>query len=178
MKAFLFIGLLVLGGCASNQPKDAALLLVDQLDTYETALKSKISAEQTFYLDIRQALKASAERQAWVASRIYTRNRVTRLADRAIVQDKGMQVSVLQQFLRDENEQARLGRQQLEKQQAELEANYHVSFDSLTFRQRQLGRTRTKLLALTQDQEVKDQLIAFINEAGKMAVEMQEETKN
>jgi hypothetical protein len=175
MKAYLLVILLLLVGCASSQPKDAALLLVDQIDEYEAAIRDKILSEQTFYRDIRDALKEAAARQVGVDAKVATLNRITRLTDRAMVQDRGLQVSVLQQFLRDEFLHARTSEAERKQKQAELEANYSVSFDSLAFRQRQLGNTRTKLLALTQDQSIKDQLKKRIQEAGKMALELQKE---
>ena len=158
MKKYLPIVILLMTACAGNPSKEAALLLVDQIDEYESAITKKIHAEQTFYREIRSALKESARRQTWVEQEFETRNRITQLTDRAIVQDKGLQVSVLQQFLREENARARVRKVNIDNRKAELEASYKVSFDSLTFRQQQLSSTRTKLLTLTQDRSAKDQL--------------------
>ncbi len=177
MRKCLLIAMLVMTGCAGNPSKEAALLLVDQIDTYETAIKKKIDAEQIFYQDIRTALNKAAGRQAWAEQRIETHNRIIKLTDQAIVQDKGLQVSVLQQFLRDENARARVRKVNEDNRKAELEASYKVSFNSLSFRQQQLSITRTKLLALTQDQSAKDQLIKRIREAARLAKTLEEEAE-
>ncbi len=176
MKIFILISILVVAGCASNPTQKTALLLIDQIDEYEAVINKKISVEQTFYREIRAALKDTAGRQAWVEQKFATRNRITQLTDRVLVQDKGFQLSVLQQFLREENTRAHTLRAEEINRRLELESNYLVSFDSLTFRQRQLSSTRSRLLTLTQDQSVKEQLIKRINEAAKLARTMKQNT--
>lgn len=176
--AFLFLsGACVIGGCAANPTQEAALLLVDQLDSYQVSVAEKVKAERAFYKDIRSVLDKAAGRQAWVDQAFETRNRITRLTDRAIVQDKGVQVSVLQQFLRDENAFARERRLAEEQRRSEIESNYRVSFESLTRKQRELSVTRSKLLVLTQDRDVAEQLFERIQEAAILAKRLEEEAR-
>ena len=165
MRIILLIVILIMTGCDGNPRNEATLLRIDQIDESETEIKKTISAELNLYRDQRSALMRAAGRQAWVEQELETRYRIIKLTDRAIVQDKGLQVSVLMQFLREENAQARVQKADEDKRKDELETNYQVSFDSLTFRQRQLSSTRTKLLTLTQGQSAKDQLSKRIIEA-------------
>ena len=162
-----------LAGCAGNPSKEAALLLVDEIDNYQAAVATKVEAEQTFYRDIRAALTASAARQAWVEQKIETRNRITRLADKAIVEDKGLQVSLLQEFLRSENNFARTRHELETARRAEIESNYRVSFESLNFKQQELSIARSKLLGLTHDQNASAQLFQKITEAAALARQLE-----
>lgn len=164
-------------GCAGNPSKDAALLLVDEIDNYQASVASKIKAEQTFYKDIRHAASESASLRAWIDQEIETLNRVTRMTDQAIVVDKGVQVSILQQFLRDEDRHARERRAVEDSRKAELEANYRTSFESLNLKQRELSAARSKLLGLTQDGDITAVLFERIREAAKKAKQLQEQAE-
>lgn len=176
-KSFFVLAVSTLGACASNPTQEAALLLVDQVDTYQGAIEDKLKAETEFYKDIRSALKDAAVRQAWFQQEVETRNRITQLTDRAIVQDKGLQVSILQQFLRDENAFARERREAEQQRRAEIEQNYRVSFETLTIKQRELSVTRAQLLELTRDRDAKKQLVEQVREAVKLANRLDEEAR-
>jgi hypothetical protein len=163
-----------LTACAANPAKETALLVVDEIDNYQASVAAKIEAEQMFYKDIRETLKAAAERQSWVDRRVATRNRITELTDRAIVRDKGLEVSVLQQFLRDENVFARSEKQAELERKKEIQNNYEVQFAALVVKQQELGTTRSKLLTLTQDSEASKVLYERIREAAAMAKQLEE----
>jgi len=60
--AVIALAACLLGACASNSPTEAALLLVDQLDEYQSAIGEKIQAEREFYIDIRDMLDEAATR--------------------------------------------------------------------------------------------------------------------
>lgn len=176
--AFLIlVGACVICGCASNPTQKAALLLVDQLEIYQASVGEKVKAERAFYQDIRSMLDKSAARQAWVHQQVETRNRITGLTDQAIVQDKGLQVSALQQFLREENDFARERKSAEAQRRAKIESNYRVSFDSLTQKLRELSVTRSKLLALSQDRAVADHLFERVQEAAALAIRLEEEAR-
>lgn len=163
-----------LTACAANPAKETALLVVDEIDNYQASMAAKIEAEQIFYKDIRETLKAAAERQSWVDQRVATRNRITELTDRAIVRDKGLEVSVLQQFLRDENIFARNEKHAELERKKEIQSNYEVRFDALVGKQQELSSTRSKLLTLTQDSEASKVLYERIREAAAMAKQLEE----
>ena len=173
MKKLIFLaGLLaLLSACAENPTQEAALLLVDQIDSYQTQVQAKIKAEQQFYRDIRTTFKMAAGRQAWVEQRLVQRAGIIELTDQAIVLEKGMRVTLLQDFLREQNKAARTRKADLDARTKELEDNYRTNFDKLSLQQQQLAMTRSKLLSLAQEQNTKELLIAHVKEAAKIALE-------
>lgn len=153
-RLILFIGISVLMiGCAANPTQQAALLLIDQIDDYEEQIKSKIKAEQTFYNEIQETAKKAAGRQAWIDQRHVKRASIIELIDQAIVRDKGIQVTLLQAFLRKQNRFAANREQELAARRAELDENYRTSIDALAFKTQQLSIVRTQLLNLSQERD-------------------------
>ena len=156
-------------GCATNPTQQAALLLVDQLDSYQGQVNAKIKAEQTFYRDIRAAADAAAGRQAWVDQALAQRTAIIELADQAIVRDKGLQVTLVQTFLREQNRLAATRKQDLAARRAELEENYSTSFDALALKSQQLTIVRAQLLNLSQDRDNRALLIDTLKRAACLA---------
>ena len=174
LRIAIVLAVCTLTACAANPAKETALILVDEIDNYQASMAAKVEAEQIFYKDIRDTLKAAAERQSWVDQRVATRNRITELTDRAIVRDKGLEVSVLQQFLRDENAFARDEKRAESERKKVIQSNYEVRFDALVVKQQELSSTRSKLLTLTQDSEASKVIYERIREAAAMAKQLEE----
>jgi len=152
-------------GCAANPTQPAALLLVDQLDIYIEQVQAKIKAEQTFYRNIQTTAVEAARRQAWVDQRLAQQNAIIEMADQAIVRDKGVQVTLLQSFLRKQNQLAATRKQDLAARRAALEENYSTSFDALALKTQQLATVRAQLLNLSRDRDNRVLLIETLQQA-------------
>ncbi len=174
MSRILISGLAMLCmGCATNAAQETALLLVDRIDAYERQVNEKITGEQRFYAEVRKDLKDSARRQARRGQQAEYLARLTELTDQAVVRDKGLQLSVLQQFLRESNERARTANTDLAARRAELEAVYRVNFELLSNHSRDLRNARAQLLQLARDKSTKDQLRKFLQASAREAHELQ-----
>ena len=104
------------------------------------------------------------------------RTAIIELADQAIVRDKGLQVTLLQEFLREQNRLAATRKQDLAARRAEIEKNYRVSFDSLALKTRQLRTVRTQLMNLAQDRDNRAFLITQLQDAASLAMKEQKLT--
>ena len=175
LRFILSIGLISLAlGCASNPTQQTALLLVDELDSYKDQVQAKIDAESAFYREILAAADAAAGRQAWFAQAMAQRTAIIELADQAIVRDKGLQVTLLQEFLRKQNRLAATRKQDLAARRAEIENNYRVSFDSLALKTQQLRTVRAQLMNLAHDRDNRAFLITQLQDASRLAMKEQE----
>ncbi|HEX7236998.1 MAG TPA: hypothetical protein VF405_08565, partial [Gammaproteobacteria bacterium] len=124
----LFLLPLMLAGCATNPTRESALLLIDQIDEYEKAISAKVAAEQTYYAETRSNLQEQARRQALREQQRDYLVGVTEITDQATVRDRGVQLSVLQEFLRELNEAGRNSEEERSQREAELRAIYQVNF--------------------------------------------------
>ena len=179
MKAIALVFLLAaLAGCAANPTRESALLLVDQIDEYEKAINAKVAAEQTYYSATRRDLQDQARRQAALEQERDYLVGVTNLTDQATIRDRGLQVSVLQAFLRDLNAAGRTAEEQRAQREAELRAIYQVNFQGLRVKRSELARTRSQLLELSREKATNEQFLRFLQESAQRAIELNEQTQD
>ena len=179
MKAIALAFLLAaLSGCAANPTRESALLLVDQIDEYEKAINAKVAAEQTYYSETRRDLQDQARRQAALEQERDYLVGVTNLTDQATIRDRGLQVSVLQAFLRGLNEAGRNAEEQRSQREAELRALYQVNFKALSLKRDELARTRSQLLELSRERATTEQLLRFLEESAQRAIELNEQAQD
>jgi hypothetical protein len=156
--------LAALAGCAANPTRESALLLVDQIDEYEKAIDAKVAAEQTYYAATRRDLQDQARRQAELEQELDYLAGVTDLTDQATVRDRGLQVSVLQAFLRGLNEAGRNAEEQRSQREAELRAIYQVNFKALSVDSR--------------EKATNEQFLRFLQESAQRAIELNEQEQD
>src|SRR5512134_820876 len=108
----------LLAGCATNPTRESALLLIDQIDAYEKAISGKVAAEQTYYAETRSNLQDQARRQALREQQRDYLVAVTEITDQAMVRDRGVQLSVLQAFLRELNQAGRNAEEERSRREA------------------------------------------------------------
>lgn len=159
---------LLLGACAVDPTRQAALLMADEIDAYDNQMGAKVQAEQKYYKRLARDERAATSWTVALEEKASYFRAVTKLGDQALVVDKGLQLSLLQEFLRTSNMTQRTAAERRAKRIAELEAASSVSFASLTFSRKSLRQARANVMKLareTTDQDRFKILAAVVEEA-------------